>query len=60
MPLLDLITGSFHSQEHRLLTLTTPRPEAGLLLDQFKGSEGVSHPFSFTLDLLSEQRDLVL
>ena len=47
-------------QEHRLFRLTSPLPEAGLLLDRFSGTESVSAPFRFTLQLLSERADLAL
>ena len=49
-----------HTQENRLFTLQSPVPEAGLLLDRFTGTEGVSVPFRFELELLSEQGDLEL
>lgn len=49
-----------HSLENRLFTLRSPLPGAGLLLDRFEGTEGVSEPFRFTLRLLSERAELDL
>ena len=60
MKLSSLVPGSIHSQENRLFTLRSPLPEAGLLLDRFTGTEAVSAPFHFILDLLSEQGSLEL
>jgi len=56
----SLISTLLRSQENRLITLRSPLPEAGLILDSFGGREAVSEPFAFTLDLLSEQGDLDL
>jgi type VI secretion system secreted protein VgrG len=56
----DLLPAALHTQEHRLFTLEGPVPGAGLLLDQFTGTEAVSAPFQFTLHLLSERADLPL
>ena len=60
MKLSSLIPGSIHSQENRLFTLRSPLPEAGLILDRFSGTESVSAPFLFTLNLLSEKGNLEL
>ena len=56
----DLSPLSFpFSQEHRLFQLESP-VGSGLLLDRFQGSEGLSTPFRFQLQLLSERADLAL
>jgi type VI secretion system secreted protein VgrG len=47
-----------HTQENRLFTLHTPLADGVLLLDQFQGTETLSEPFRFTLQLLSERADL--
>ena len=44
-----------HSQEDRLVSLTTPLGKDVLLLAGFTGHEAISRLFSFHLDLLSEQ-----
>ncbi|MCU0612640.1 MAG: type VI secretion system tip protein VgrG [Candidatus Eisenbacteria bacterium] len=43
-----------YTQEDRLIAVYTPLPEDTLLLQAFSGEEGVSRPFRFQLDLLSE------
>jgi type VI secretion system secreted protein VgrG len=43
-----------HSQEGRLISLTTPLGEDVLLLAGFSGHEAISRLFSFHLDLLTE------
>ena len=44
-----------HSQEGRLISLTTPLGEDVLLLAGFSGHEAISRLFSFHLDLLTQQ-----
>lgn len=46
------------TQANRLISISTPLGEDALLLRGFSGTEGVSFPFSFELDLVS-QRDIV-
>jgi len=60
MNVSSLIQGFLRSQDHRLLTLHTPFPEAGLLLDSLEGREAVSEPFAFHLGLLAEDGNLDL
>jgi type VI secretion system secreted protein VgrG len=43
-----------HTQDNRLITLTTPLGKDVLLLAGFTGHEAISRRFSFHLDLLSE------
>jgi type VI secretion system secreted protein VgrG len=43
-----------YSQANRPFRVSTPLGEDVLLLAGLAGSEGVSTPFSFSLDLLSE------
>jgi type VI secretion system secreted protein VgrG len=50
---------SLFSQQNRLLQLRSPLGDS-LLLDRFQGTEGLSVPFRFTLDLISERADLTL
>ncbi len=55
------ILGSFTlSQANRLLKIKTPLGEKALLLNSMEGTEEVSFPFHFDLELLSEQGDLEL
>ncbi len=42
------------TQENRFIQINTPLGEDVLLITGFSGSEGISIPFSFELDLLSE------
>ena len=44
-----------HTQEGRLISITTPLGDDVLLLSGFSGHEAISRLFSFHLDLLSEQ-----
>ena len=44
------------TQQNRLFRLG-PTPAGMLLLDRFQGTEGLSEPFRFTLQLLSERAD---
>lgn len=48
-----------YTQENRLITIDTPLGEDVLLLTGFSGSEGLSVPFSFGLDLLSENNNIL-
>ena len=50
---------SLFTQQNRLFRLG-PTPAGVLLLDRFQGTEGLSEPFRFTLQLLSERADLTL
>jgi len=43
------------TQENRLIAIDTPLGKDVLLLQGFTGSEGISQPFRFDCDLLSEQ-----
>ena len=43
-----------YSQANRPFRITTPLGDDALLLAGFAGAEGISHPFEFWLDLLSE------
>jgi type VI secretion system secreted protein VgrG len=45
------------TQENRLLTIQTPLGKDALLLTRFLGTEALSTPFSFELDLISQKRD---
>jgi type VI secretion system secreted protein VgrG len=47
-----------YSQANRPMKVDTVLGEDVLLLDGFSGSEGVSTPFSYTLDLLSEDSSI--
>ena len=47
-----------YTQENRLLAIETPLGKDVLLLTGFSGTEGVSWPFSFKLDLISQKRDV--
>jgi type VI secretion system secreted protein VgrG len=44
-----------YTQANRSLALTTPLGQDALLLERFQGTEAISTPFSFQLDLLAEQ-----
>ena len=46
-----------HTQENRLITLTTPLGDDKLLLAGFSGHEAISRLFSFHLDLLADKTD---
>jgi len=46
------------TQENRLLAIDTPLGKDILMLRGFTGSEGVSMPFSFDLDLVSEDSNI--
>ena len=46
------------TQENRLLTIQTPLGKDVLLLTRFSGTEALSTPFSFELDLISQKRDV--
>ena len=48
-----------YTQENRLITIDTPLGGDVLLLTGFSGSEGLSVPFSFGLDLLSENNNIL-
>jgi type VI secretion system secreted protein VgrG len=43
-----------YTQEHRLITITTPLGGDVLLLQSFNGNEGISQLFHFSAELLSE------
>jgi type VI secretion system secreted protein VgrG len=47
-----------YTQDNRHLTIETPLGKDALLLTGFSGTEGVSWPFSFKLDLISQKRDI--
>ncbi len=55
----SLSIASLYSQENRLFRLDAPLSD-DLLLDRFEGCEGLSMPFQFTLQLISERADLTL
>ena len=55
----SLSIASLYSQENRLFRLDAPLSD-NLLLDRFEGCEGLSMPFQFTLQLISERADLTL
>lgn len=46
------------TQEHRYTSISTPLGTDVLLLESFRGSEGLSTLFHFELDLLSETHDI--
>ncbi|KJS45171.1 MAG: hypothetical protein VR70_00800 [Rhodospirillaceae bacterium BRH_c57] len=48
------------TQDNRSLTITTPLGKDKLLVDRFSGSEGISDPFHFTVDLYSADRAIDL
>jgi type VI secretion system secreted protein VgrG len=50
-------SGKF-TQENRFISLTTPLGDDVLLLTGFTGHEGISRPFAFNLDVLSEKKDV--
>jgi type VI secretion system secreted protein VgrG len=52
------LASSSFTQENRLLTITTPLGQDTLLLAGLAGHEGISRLFSFSLDLLSEQKSI--
>ncbi len=45
-------------QDNRLIAIETPLGKDALLLTGFRGTEGLSTPFSFELDLLSENHSI--
>jgi len=47
------------TQENRFLQISTPLGTDVLLLTGLSGAEGISRPFSFKLDLLSENHNIV-
>lgn len=47
-----------YTQENRLLALKTPLGEDVLLLERMTGHEAISRLFNFTLDLLSEKKNI--
>ena len=47
------------TQDNRLIAIDTPLGTDVLLLTGFSGSEGISVPFSFGLDLLSENNNIL-
>jgi type VI secretion system secreted protein VgrG len=47
-----------YTQENRLIAIDTPLGEDVLLLTGFRGKEGLSIPFSFELDLISENHSI--
>ncbi|NOZ85658.1 MAG: type VI secretion system tip protein VgrG, partial [Deltaproteobacteria bacterium] len=47
------------TQENRLLQISTPLGADVLLITGLSGAEGISRPFSFELDLLSENHSIV-
>jgi type VI secretion system secreted protein VgrG len=47
-----------YTQDNRHLAIETPLGKDVLLLTRFSGTEGVSWPFSFNLDLISQKRDV--
>lgn len=51
-------SGKF-TQENRFISLTTPLGDDVLLLAGFTGHEGISRLFHFSLDLLSEKKDII-
>ncbi len=46
------------TQENRLISISTPLGDNVLLLKGFKGTEGLSVPYSFELDLVSENNNI--
>src|SRR5580692_10457704 len=49
-----------YTQTNRPMRLYTPLGEDVLLLENIKGFEGVSEPFKYTLDMLSENNSVSL
>ncbi len=47
-----------HSQEHRIIRIETPLGRDVLLLQAFSGREGISQPFHFIVQLLSENHSI--
>jgi type VI secretion system secreted protein VgrG len=47
-----------YTQENRLIQIETPLGKDVLLLKQFSGREFISHPFTFHLDLISENESI--
>ena len=47
-----------YTQENRLLAIETPLGKDVLLLTGFSGTESISWPFGFKLDLISQKRDV--
>ncbi|BBO17394.1 type VI secretion system tip protein VgrG [Candidatus Brocadia pituitae] len=47
-----------YTQDNRLIAIETPLGKDALLLTGFHGTEGLSTPFSFELDLLSENHSI--
>jgi len=47
-----------YTQENSLIAIDTPLGKDVLLLTGFKGTEGLSRPFSFELDMLSENPNI--
>ncbi|MCJ7540859.1 MAG: type VI secretion system tip protein VgrG, partial [Desulfobacterales bacterium] len=47
-----------YTQENRLIAIETPLGKDVLLLSGFSGTEGISEPFSFELDFLSENHSI--
>ncbi|BAL23584.1 type VI secretion system Vgr family protein [Azoarcus sp. KH32C] len=48
------------SQHARLLELSTPLPEAALLVERFTGHEAISQPFRFDIDCVSTNAHIAL
>jgi type VI secretion system secreted protein VgrG len=48
-----------YTQDNRHLAIETPLGKDVLLLTRFSGTEGLSTPFSFELDFISQKRDLL-
>jgi len=48
-----------YTQDHRLLALDTPLGKDVLLLQEITGHEGISHLFSYDLDLLAHENDSI-
>ncbi len=44
-----------YTQEHRPIGVTTPLGKDRVLLDKFSGTETISEPFLFSLNLLAEE-----
>ncbi len=47
------------TQDNRQLAVTTPLGKDALLLEEFSGSEGISRPFQYTLDMLAQPNTTV-
>ena len=47
-----------YTQEHRLITITTPLGDDVLLLKSFNGLEAISQLFHFSAELLSENHSI--